>query len=265
LGANYAYNQLHVRNAAIFYDPSNPSSAGSEQGFNDTFKRFPNAHIVAYETAVASGLLDANGRPQASRDDLLAGLNDALNSKSRPGLIFAPLLTNDVITLAQAIARLPRDQQPILMIGGEFVQPGALQSLVQWAKQQKLALPRVFVALSSAVRPSTDNDWQKQFYSTFCTSFANPGSYCSGPAALDQGALFFGDSVEIIAQGIGPISDASKFPTTAALVKNISTEQFAGVSCPISLHLWDNVLVTSKRVFPIILGIQQDGSIQIVG
>jgi hypothetical protein len=28
---------------------------------------------------------------------------------------------------------------------------------------------------------------------------------------------------------------------------------------------WDNVLVTSTKVLPIILGIQQDGSISIVG
>src|SRR5205085_6420168 len=103
-----------------------------------------------------------NGRPQASRDDLLASLNDALYAKPHPDLIFAPLLTNDVISLAQAIARLPQNQQPILMIGGEFVQPSALQGLVQWTRQQQLTLPRIFVSLSAAVRPPSNGDWQKQ-------------------------------------------------------------------------------------------------------
>jgi len=264
LGAKYAYQQLHVHNAAIFYDPSNPSSAGSARGFSDTFQGFPKAYIVAQETAVASGLLDANGRPQASREDLLAGLQDALNAKPYPELIFAPLLTNDVISLAQAIAKLPQNQQPILMIGGEFVQPAALQGLVQRARQQQLALPHVLVVQSTAARPPK-SDWQKQFYSTFCTSFATPGSFCSGTAALDQGALLIGDAVELIARGLGSTTDANALPSTATLVNNISNEQFDGVSCPITLHLWDDVLVTSKQVSPIILGIQQDGSIQIVG
>src|SRR5205823_2945636 len=108
-------------------------------------------------------------RPQASREDLLMGLDDALQAKPRPDLIFAPLLTNDVITLGQAIAQLPQNQQPILMIGGEFVQPAALQGLVPWSRQQQLTLPRIFISLSTAVRPSSDGDWQKQFYASFCT------------------------------------------------------------------------------------------------
>jgi len=265
LAADYAYYRLYATNVAIFYDPSNPSSTGSAQAFRDAFTRHRRTRIVALETAVASGLLDANGRPQASRDDLLAGLNDALQAKIHPDLIYAPLLTNDVITLAQTIASLPQDKQPILMIGGEFVQPVALQGLVQWARQQQLTLPHIFVSASSAARPPTNGAWQKQFYARFCTSFATPGSYCSGAAALDQGALLFGDGVEIVVNGIGPLSDASKLPTTAQLVQSISAEKFAGISCPISLHLWNNVLVTSTRVLPVILGIQQDGSIQIVG
>ncbi|HLI87050.1 MAG TPA: hypothetical protein VKV37_00090 [Ktedonobacteraceae bacterium] len=265
LAANYAYTKLHVHNAAIFYDPSNPSSSDSAQSFKASFLKYKRTHIVAQETAVASGLLDANGRPQASRADLLAGLNDALQAKSHPDLIFAPLLTNDVITLGQAIARLPQKQQPILMIGGEFVQPSALQSLAQWARQQQLSLPRVFVSLSSAARPPSDEGWQKQFYASFCTSFATPGSFCSGAAALDQGALFFGDGIEIVARAVGPISDASAFPTASQMVQRISAEQFAGVSCPIALRLHDNVLVTSTKVLPVILAVQQDGSIQIVG
>jgi hypothetical protein len=265
IAASYAYHQLNVRHAAIFYDPSNPSSTESAQGFSDSFSGNRGASIVAHETAVASGLLDANGRPEASRDDLLAGLNDALQAKPRPDLIFAPLLTNDVITLGQAIAQLPQNQQPILMIGGEFVQPAALQGLVQWARQQQLALPRIFVSQSSAARPPTKEDWQKQFYASFCTSFATPGSFCSGAAALDEGALLFGDGIEVIARGIGPVTDSSKLPTTEQLVKNISAEKFAGISSPIDLDLHDNVLVTSTKVLPVILGIQQDGSIQIVG
>lgn len=265
LAANYAYSQLHVRNAAIFYDPSNPSSQGSAQGFSESFSRYKKAHIVAQETIIASGLLDENGRPQASRADILAGLSDALQARPHPDLIFASLLTNDVITLAQAIAKLPQNQQPIVMIGGEFVQPAALQNLVQWTRQQQLTLPKVFVSLSSAVRQPGNDEWQKQFYASFCTSFATPGSFCSGAAALDQGALFFADGIELIARGVGRVSDISKFPTSAQLVQHISAEKFAGVSGPIALQLRANVLVTSTDTQPVILGIQDDGSIQIVG
>jgi len=265
LGASYTYKQLHARNVAVFDDPGNPSSKDSADSFIATLSKFSGTHIVARETAVASGLLDANGRPQASRDDLLASLNDALQAKPRPDLIFAPLLTNDVITLAQAIARLPQKEQPALMIGGEFVQPLALQGLVQWTRQQQLTMPHVYIALSSAARPPTDGDWQKQFYASFCTSFATPGSSCSGTAALDQGALFFADGIEIVARGIGPITDESKIPTPAMLVKNISAEQFAGVSGPIALQNWNNILLTSTKSTPVILSIQQDSSIQIVG
>jgi len=265
LGSSYAYNQLQARNAAVFYDPSNPSSQGSAQGFISGFTRHSDAHIVAQETAVASGLLDANGRPQASREDLLAGLNDALQAKPRPDIIFAPLLANDVTTLAEAIAHLPSAQQPILMIGGEFVQPAALQGLVLWARKQQLTLPHIYVSLSSAARPPTDGDWQKQFYASFCTSFATPGSFCSGAAALDQGALLFADGIEMIARGVGAILPGIQFPTTPQLVQRISNEKFAGVSCYISLRFWDNVLVTSTSVEPVVLGLQGDGSIQIVG
>ncbi len=265
LGASYAYKQLHTRNVAAFYDPANPSSKGSADSFVATFSKFSSAHIVARETVVASNQPGTNGGPQAARDDLLAGLKDALQAKPRPDLIFAPLRSNDVVTLAQAIAKLPQKEQPVLMIGGEFVQPQALQGLVQWSRQQQLTMPRVYIALSSAARPPTNGDWQKQFYATFCTSFATPGSFCSGTAALDQGALFFADGIEIVASGIGPITDKSKIPTPTALVKNISAEQFAGVSGPIAFQSWNNVLLTSTKSTPVMLSIQQDGSIQIVG
>jgi ABC-type branched-subunit amino acid transport system substrate-binding protein len=263
LAANYAYDRLRLRRAAVFYDPSNPSSTGSAGNFINTFSRHRGARIVAQETAVASGLLDANGRPQASRDDLLAGLNDAL--KAKPNLIYAPLLTNDVITLAQSLAQLPANQQPVLLIGGEFVQPSALQGLVPWARQQQLSLPHIYVAVASAARPPTNWEWQKQFYASFCTSFATPGNFCSGAATLDQAALLFGDGIKIVGNGIGPVKTASQFPTAKQLVLNISKERFQGVSCPIALRLWDNVLLTSTQALPVILGMQQDGSVQIVG
>jgi hypothetical protein len=265
VGSSYAYIQLHARNAAIFYDPSNPSSQGSAQGFITGFTRHPGAHIVAQETAVASGLLDANGRPQASREDLLAGLNDALKVTPRPDIIFAPLLANDVTTLAESIAHLPVSQQPILMVGGEFVRPAALQGLVPWARKQQLTPPRIYVSLSSAARPPNNGDWQRQFYASFCTSFATPGSFCSGAAALDQGALLFADGIEMIVKGIGSLAPGSQFPTTPLLVQHMSNEKFAGVSCYISLRYWNNVLVTSTNVEPVVLGLQADGSIQIVG
>lgn len=261
LAANYAYSRLRLRRAAVFYDPSNPSSMGSAGGFINNFVRHRGARIVTQETAVASGLLDANGRPQASPDDLLAGLNDAL--KAKPDVIYAPLLTNDVITLAKAIAQLPAHQQPVLIIGGEFVQPSALQSLVPWARQQQLSLPRIYVGVASAARPPTNWAWQKQFYASFCTSFATPGNFCSGAAALDQGALLFGDGIKVVANGIGPLTTATQFPTAKQLVLNISKEKFEGVSCPIALRLWDTVLLTSTQALPVILGMQQDGSVQI--
>jgi hypothetical protein len=262
LAANYAYGRLRLRRAAVFYDPSNLSSTGSAGGFINNFVRRRGTRIVAQETAVASGLLDANGRPQASPDDLLASLNDAL--KAKPDLIYAPLLTNDVITLARAIAQLPANQQPVLIIGGEFVQPSALQSLVPWARQQQLSLPRIYVGVASAARPPTNWDWQKAFYASFCTSFATPGNFCSGAAALDQGALLFGDGIKLVTNAIGSITTASQFPTTKQLVLNISKVRFEGVSCPISLRLWDNVLLTSTKALPVILGMQQDSSVQIV-
>lgn len=264
LAASYAYNRLKARNAAIFYDPSDPASSESAQGFASSFSHYASAQIVATEAAVASGLLDANGRPQASRADIAAGLNDALKAKTRLDLIFAPVLTSDVITLAQTIAHLPADQQPVLLVGGEFIQPAALQGLVQWSRQQQLTLPHIFVSVVSAARPPTEGDWQKQFYASFCTSFATPGSFCSGTAALDQGALLFGDGIEVIARGIGASAQAYQLPGPAQLVHNISLEQFAGVGCPIALVLHENVLVTSTEVLPVMLGLQQDGSIQIV-
>lgn len=265
LASNYAYDQLQVRNVAIFYDPSNPSSQGSAQAFLATFTQRRDARIVAQETAVASGLLDTNGQPQASRDDLLAGLKDALQAKPRPDLIFAPLLTNDVITLAEALARLPKDQQPTLMIGGEFVQARALKELVRWSLKEKLSLPPIFVSISTAARQDNQDDWQKQFYASFCTSFTPPGIDCSGPAAIDQGGLLFADGIEMVAKALGPITQESQIPTPAQLVKTISQEKFAGVSCPIALRFWNNVLITSTKALPVILGLQEDGSIRIVG
>ncbi|HLH60389.1 MAG TPA: hypothetical protein VKV20_01795 [Ktedonobacteraceae bacterium] len=263
LAANFAYKHLRLRRAAVFYDPSNPSSSGSAGGFINNFGKQRGARVVAQETAVASGLLAANGRPQASPDDLLAGLYDAL--KAKPDVIYAPLLTNDIITLAQAIAQLPANQQPVLIIGGEFVQPSALQSLVLWARQQQLSLPRIYVGVASAARPPTNSDWQKQFYASFCTSFATPGNFCSGAAALDQGALLFGDGIKLVTNAVGPIASSGQFPSSKQLLLNISRERFEGVSDPIALRLWDNVLLTSTRVLPVMLGMQQDGSVQIVG
>jgi hypothetical protein len=262
--ANYAYGQLGARNAAVFYDPSNPSSASSAQVFLSSFGSKDQAHIVAQETAVSNGLLDSNGQPEASTTILLAGLKDALQSNPRPDLIFAPMLTNDVITLAQALAKLPTNLQPALMIGGEFVHPEALQSLTQWARQQQLTLPHIYISLIAAVR-SPVSEWQRQFYATFCQSFASPGSSCSATAALDQGALLFADGVQMVNVALGIPTEGKKLPTTAQMVQRFSQENFVGVSCQISVHLWNNVLITSTNASPVILGVRDDGSLQIVG
>lgn len=267
--ANYAYTKLGARNVAVYYDPSNPSSQDSAQSFISAFTVKKHTQIVAQETAVSNGLLDSSGKPEASSAVLLAGLTDALQAKPRPDLIYAPMLTNDVITLAQAIAKLPTDQQPALMIGGEFVHPAALQGLTQWVRQQQLTLPHIYVSLSAAASPPI-SPWQKEFYASFCQSFATPGSFCSGAAALDQGALLFADGVEMVALGITPpatgaSASSSVLPTTAQLIKKLSQENFAGVSCQVIVHLWDNVLITSLSATPVILGVQADGSLQIVG
>jgi hypothetical protein len=269
--SSYAYNQLKARNAAVFYDPSNPSSQSSAQNFITSFNSFKHAHVVAQETAVSNGLLDSNGQPEASTSVLLAGLTDALQAK--PDLIYAPMLTNDVITLAQAIAKLPTDQQPILMIGGEFVHPAALQALVQWTRQQQLTLPRLYVSVVTAVRPPTTT-WQKAFYASFCQSFSTPGSFCSGTAALDQGALLFADGVEMVGLALTSTTSASttssgsqtsSLPTRAQLVQSLGKEDFAGVSGQVNVHLWDQMLITSNGTAPAILGVQSDGNLQIVG
>ncbi len=264
VGADYAYNHLHIHNAAVFYDPSDPSSDGSARGFRNNFTKYDRTHIVAQETAIASGILSANGRPQAAHDVLLAGLKDALSAQPRPELIYTSLLTNDVVTLAEEITRLPQGQQPILMVGGEYIIPSALQSFVQRTRQQQLSLPRIFVSLSAVASPPTEN-WPKQFYASFCTSFAAPGNYCSGAAVLDQGALFFGDGIEIMTKAVGPITSSSQFPQPDQMVQRISQENFTGVSCPIGLHIQNTVVVVSTKVLPVIVAIQADGSFQVVG
>lgn len=262
--ARYAYNQLGARNAAVFYDPSNPSSENSAQTFLSNFSLGNNAHIVAQETAVSNGLLDSQGQPEASPEVLQADLNDAL--KAGPDLIFAPMLTNEVITLAQAIAKLPADQQPALMIGGELVHPEALQALVQWARKQELTLPHIYISLVAAVS-SPVNPWQKAFYATFCQSFATPGSSCSEVTALDQGALLFADSIQMVSLALQtPGATASaQLPERGELIQRLSQENFTGVSCQVTVHLWDNVLITSNGVSPVILGLQNDGSLQVTG
>ncbi len=260
--ANYAYYQLGIRNAAVFYDPSNPSSADSAQDFLSSFSQRKQARIVAQETAVSDSLLDINGRPAASSSVLLAGLTDALQSNPRPELIFAPMLTNDVLALAQAIAELPSAQQPVLMMGGEFVHPSALQSFVQWTRQQRLSLPRIYVSLNTAARPPV-SDWSKQFYASFCESFATPGSFCSGTAALDQGALLFADGIEMLSMVLDP-STGNQFPSPTQLIQKLGQENFGGVSGPIITRTANSILITSSIATPIILGLQTDSSLQIM-
>jgi hypothetical protein len=266
---SYAYRALHARNVAIFYDPTNVASGEASQAFSYAFthavRKERGERIVATETAIDQQQISVSQASPALQADLQAGLTDTLQAKPRPDLIFAALSTNDAIALAQAIAALPSDQQPTLIIGNEYIQPTALEGLVTWVRQQQLALPRVYALAATAASPSTDVVWQTQFYGSFCKSFAPPGSSCGGATALDQGALLFADGVELVARVIAPITDISKLPTTAQLVQEISQESFAGVSGPIKLSMGANQVVTNQQAAPVMLSIQSDGSIQIVG
>ncbi|HCI81082.1 MAG TPA: hypothetical protein DHW02_15495, partial [Ktedonobacter sp.] len=131
-------------------------------------------------------------------------------------------------------------------------------------RQQQLTLPRIFVAQSAVVRSPT-GDWQKQFYATLCTAFAASGNYCSGTASIDQGGLLFGDSIEMITTALGSLTATDAFPTTAQLVEKIGKEQFAGVSGSVVLHTHSGVVMVSTKTTPVLLGLQGDGSIQILG
>lgn len=259
--ANYAYSRLGARNVALFYDPGSLSSQETAQYFLTHFRQNPHSRVVAQETAVSAGLPE-NDTQATTLSILQNGLSDALQARPRPDLIFASLPSSDVITLARAIAQLPAGEQPALMIDGEFVHPSALQELGQWARQQQLTLPHIYIALASAARPPT-NAWQKQFYASFCSSFARPGSICSGAAALDQGALLFADSVEMVSLALGTTDLSGWLP--ARFVQKLGKEHFAGVSGPVNVEPLDNVLIISHSTPPVILGVQDDGSLQIAG
>jgi hypothetical protein len=191
----------------------------------------------------------------------VAELNDALQARPRPTMLYVSLPTDDTMTLVQTIAHLPQGQQPAIMVGGEFVQPRLLRGLVQWARQQQLALPRILALQATASRPPSDNPWQKQFYASFCTSFASAGSYCSGAATLDQDALFFADGISIITRGISTTSGGTS--TRAALVQKLQSEAFPGVSGPITLQLYNHAVINTAAT-PVVISIQQDGTLQIV-
>lgn len=264
---SFAYHVLHARSATIFYDPGSASSSEAAGAFSHAFThpstRGHGGHITATEPIIETQQFAA---PLSSlENDLRAGLQDVLQGKQRPDLIFAALSSDATIALAQAIAKLPASQQPALLIGSEYIQPAALEGLVNWVRQQQLTLPRIYAVTSSAARPAADVAWQKQFYGVFCKSFAPPGSSCGGATALDQGALLFGDGLQLVANVLSPITDSSKLPTTQQLVLVIGSEAFAGVSGPIQLKTGTNEVITNKQAAPVILGIQGDGSIQIVG
>ena len=94
----------------------------------------------------------------------------------------------------------------------------------------------------------------------------------SGAGIIDQGGLLFADSVELVANAMNStpgknISTSTTFsmPTRVELAQRISKERFTGESSPIRLHTTAGILVTSLQVAPVILGVQEDGSLQIVG
>ncbi len=266
LASYFAYTKLKAMNAAVIYNPNNSSSNMAARTFIDNFNRNDNAHIVALETTTTDDLAGANGeQAQTVHENILASLDDALRAKPRPDVLFASLQTGDAYTLAQAIARLPQSQQPALIIGGEFIQPAALQGLAQWAHQNQLTQPRIYIPTAAAVQPKATEGWQKQFYASFCTSFAPSGSSCSSPGALDQASLLFADGLQSITKGIGPVKDTTSFPTREQLVQKIKNLQFTGLSSPILFRGISPLLITNQQAAPTLLNIQDDGNVQIVG
>ncbi len=265
LSASYAYTKLKAKHAAVIYNPDTSSSSTTAQGFIDNFNKNPDAHIVARETTITSNIVgESSNQSQIVSESVAAALNDALQAKPRPEVVFAAVQTSDAYTLAQTIARLPQNQQPALIIGGEPIKPGALQTLAQWAHQNQLTQPHVYVSVATATQSKVTENWQKQFYASFCTSFASSGSSCSSAGALDQGALLFADGLESIIKGIGPVTDATHLSTRAQLIQKIKNVQFTGVSNAISFRSTTNLLLTNQKATPVLLSIQDDGSMQIV-
>ena len=265
LASYFAYTKLNAKNAAVIYNPTNSSSSTVAQTFTDNFNRNDGAHIVALETTTTSDLADgSDAEAQTVHENIQAALNDALQARPRPDVIFAALGTNDAYTLAQAVARLPQNKQPVLIMGGESIQPAALQELAQWAHQNQLTQPHIYVPTAAAVQPKVTEAWQKQFYASFCTSFAPSGSSCSSASALDQEALLFADGLQSIAKGIGPVTNNTSLPTRGQLVQKIENIQFAGVSSPISLRGISPLLITNQKAAPVLLNVRDDGNIQIV-
>jgi hypothetical protein len=60
------------------------------------------------------------------------------------------------------------------------------------------------------------------------------------------------------------MTDKSKLPSREQFVQWVGSDQFIGVSSMVTLQAQNNV-ITGTTVHPVILGIQQDGSVQIVG
>ncbi len=266
LASYFTYTKLKAKNAAVIYNPDNASSTLSARTFIDNFNKNVETHIVALETTATSEPADVNsGQAQVVQENILASLDDALRAKPRPDIIFASLQTGDAYAVAQALARLPQDQQPVLVIGGESIQPEALQGLAQWAHQNQLTQPRIYIPAAAAVQPKATEEWQKQFYASFCTSFAPSGSSCGSAGALDQEALLFADGLQSIIKGIGPVTAATSLPTREQLVQNIKTLRFTGLSSPISFRGISTLLITNQKAAPTLLNIEDDGNIQIVG
>jgi hypothetical protein len=265
LAANYAYAKLKAKYGAVIYNPNNLSASIAVQGFIDNFSKNPDTHIVARETTITSDAASESAdQSQRIHENLSTALNDALQAKPRPDVIFASVQTNDAYTLAQAIARLPQNQQPTLIVSGESIQLKTLQALSQWARQNQFAQPHIYVSVATATQSKLTEEWQKQFYASFCTSFAPTGSSCSSVGALDQGALLFADGLESVTNSIGPVTDITHLPTREQLVKKIKDVHFTGVSNTIAFHSTVNSLLTNQKAAPVLLNIQDDGSIQIV-
>lgn len=263
--ADQIYSTLNKRNIAVFSNPEDISSENMARSVSDIFGDKDDAQVVAREVVISD---PDQGAPTENDEDpvkaaIQLALQDALQAEPRPEVIFATLPTYETRLLGEELARLPQEEQPQLIVAGEFIQAATLQKLIPWTREHQLTLPATYVIQSAVSQPPSSDNWQKQFYGKFCSNFTTPALPCSNTSGLDHRALLFADGIQVWLQAIGPLSDIEELPDRATLVEQMSTLEFTGVSGPITLERLNNAIVNTAAQ-PVLLAVQQDGSIQVV-